>query len=149
MRTNQKFTNKAKSLKNSRFVVPFLVATALFFTACGSVTALNSGAQAVRIIIDPAKCEYIGEVQGYKENSWGDLSLKDMRDSAKNELKNAAHALGANAVLITDKDASKSSSGYVTHLGFGGGFYGGSGYVNTSSKTSEYHLEGIAYKCPF
>lgn len=112
-----------------------------YFCGCTSVTPLNYGAESVEIVLQvPQGCQKLGEVEGYKDNAWENLSLKEIKNSARNDLKNNAFAMGADTVVVFGGDNVNSSSSF-----YSGGQYGG--FIATSSKAKEYHIDGIAYKC--
>ena len=99
----------------------------LLLSGCSATTQLADGAQAVQIVSEkPQNCKRLGEVEGYKYNLGPTLSLKEIQNSAKNDLKNNASALGANVVEIISTDTIKA---------------------DMSNKPREYHIQGIAYKC--
>ena len=111
------------------------------FYGCTFVTPLNYGAESVEVVLQvPQNCIKLGEVEGYKDNYWGNLSLKEVKNSARNDLKNNAFSMGADTVIIISGDNVNSSGGF-----YSGGQYGG--FVATSSTTKEYHIDGMAYKC--
>lgn len=115
-------------------------------TACSrtTMTALNEGANSVKIIPSaPQNCKNLGEIEGYKR-SGGALNLQEMINSAKNDLKNKAHALGANVLVIVFADGFNANDGYYV------GFYGrpfGAGYYMPQSYPREYLIQAVAYKC--
>lgn len=119
----------------------------LLLAACSTATtALNSGAQNVAVVLNLSdSCIRVGEVDGYKKNEYGNLSLQDMRNSAKNDLKNKAYAMGADTLVILSSEGLNASGGYYTTRGFYG-FYN-DGFYMPYSYTKEYHIEAIAYKC--
>ena len=95
---------------------------------CSSVTQLIAGAEKIEIISEKpqANCKRLGEVEGYKYNVGPSLSLREIQNSAKNDLKNNALAMGADVVEVISTDSIKASM---------------------SDKPREYHIQGIAYKC--
>lgn len=127
----------------SKFIVTKVLGLAIVpfaFIGCTKMTFLEPEAKIVKIVLEePKKCENLGEVEGYKKQS-GNLSLKQMKESAQNDLRNNTYEMGGNAVLILNRD---SGSG-------GGGTYSlvGGGIASSSQYTAEYHIEGRAYKCP-
>lgn len=111
---------------------------ALLFVACTGVTPLLSGANRINVVLEePKQCRFLGEVSGYKKNQWENLSLKQMIESAKNDLKNNAYKMGANTVLMLNQNRTNSSSGAVVY-----------GILISDTYTKEYHIDGRAYICP-
>lgn len=104
------------------------LAILFLLSGCSSTTQLVVGAERVEIITEKPQthCKRLGEVEGYKYNVGPNLSLKEMQNSAKNDLKNNAFALGADIVEIVSTDSIKASM---------------------TDKAREYHIQGIAYKC--
>ena len=119
----------------------------LLLSACSTaMTTLNAGAQNVTVVLNvSANCQRLGEIDGYKRNEHGDLSLQAMRNSAKNDLKNKAHAIGADTLLITSSEGLNANGGYYTARGFYGVY--NEGFYVPYSYVKEYHIEAIAYKC--
>lgn len=105
-----------------------LVLFVLLFCGCSSMTYLKAGAEKIEIVSEKPKgdCKRLGEVEGYKYNHGPNLNLREIQNSARNDLKNNALNLGANVVEIVSTDAIISQ------------FY---------EKPREYHIQGIAYKC--
>lgn len=131
---------------SERIFIISLVSGLLLCACSTATTMLNAGAQNVAVALNvSAQCVRVGEVDGYKRNDHGDLSLQDMRNSAKNDLKNKAHAMGADTLIITSSEGLNAVGGYYTARGFYGiyneGFYVPYSYIK------EYHIEAIAYKC--
>lgn len=95
---------------------------------CSSVTQLMAGAEKIELVSEKpqANCKRLGEVEGYKYNTGPSLSLREIQNSAKNDLKNNALAMGADIVEIISTDSIKASM---------------------TDKPREYHIQGIAYKC--
>ena len=123
------------------------LASGLLLSACSTaMTTLNAGAQNVAVVLNvSANCQRLGEIDGYKRNEHGDLSLQAMRNSAKNDLKNKAHAIGADTLLITSSEGLNANGGYYTARGFYGVY--NEGFYVPYSYVKEYHIEAIAYKC--
>lgn len=119
----------------------------LLLCACSTkFTTLNTGAQNVAVVLNlPENCQRIGEVDGYKKNDYGDLSLQDIRNSAKNDLKNKAYAMGADTLVIISTEGLNANSGYYAARGMYGLY--NEGFYVPYSYTKEYHIEAIAYKC--
>lgn len=121
---------------------------ALLFCACAKtgITQLNEGANGVKIVLkEPSDCKRLGEIEGYKRNSNGNLTLQELVNSAKNELKNRAYALGADTLVIILADGSTANGGYY----YGRGFYGpyGGGFYAPYSYPKEYIIHAVAFKC--
>ena len=83
-------------------------------SACSTaMTTLNAGAQNVAVVLNvSANCQRIGEVDGYKRNEHGNLSLQEIKNSAKNDLKNKAHAMGADTLVIVSSEGLNANGGY-------------------------------------
>ena len=119
------------------FLFALLMGGGTLISGCTMVTPLMSEAQSVRIVLkEPQGCEILGEVEGYKYNTWMDLSLKEMKTSARNDLKNNAYAMGADTVFIISRDSVSGSSTAFVY-----------GMAISESQANEYHIEGIAYIC--
>ena len=112
-------------------------------------TQLVSGAENVELIgnsMPQGNCKKLGEVEGFANSDCGgiplkDASLKDIKTSAINDLKNNAFALGGDTVSIIASDGGfRNAGGSMINTGFG------FGYV-ASDSTGEYHIQGVAYKC--
>lgn len=122
------------------------ILAAFCLCACSrtAVTALNDGANSVKIAPSaPQNCQNLGEIEGYKR-SGGSLNLQEIINSAKNDLKNKAHALGANTIVIVFADGLSANEGYYT------GFYGrpfGTGYYVPYTYPREYLIQAVAYRC--
>lgn len=116
----------------------FLGILAFVFVGCTPMTELTAGGKRVQIVVkEPQNCKRLGEVEGYKDDVWSTLSLKSLKNSAKNDLKNNAAAMGADTVLLISGDSGGTSgSGVISY-----------GVIVSSSHIDEYHIEGIAYKC--
>ncbi|RDU73174.1 DUF4156 domain-containing protein [Helicobacter aurati] len=109
-------------------------------------TTLLQEAQHIVIVYEkPDNCKMLGEVDGFKKNTWGGLDLKQIKDSAKNDMKNNASAMGADTIFVVSEDKLTSSNEVI------------SGKKNTNdsifgSRTreeivKEIHIQGTAYKC--
>lgn len=112
---------------------------------CTKPTLLLPEAKHIAIVHEkPKDCELIGEVDGYKKNSWENLNLKQVRDSARNDIKNNAYAMGADTIHIVGEDKLTSTGGFGV-----GTSVGSVGFGSTSSTQAakEMHIQGFAYKC--
>ena len=107
----------------------------LLFQGCSAIS-LNPGADKIRVTREePKDCEYLGEVIGSQGNwfTGGSTSNKNLELGARNDLKNNAHKMGGNVVvLLTDR---AGVSGY-------GNQYGGS-----SSAQTNVTITGAVFKC--
>lgn len=112
-------------------------------------TQLVSGAENVELIgnsTPQGNCKKLGEVQGFANSDCSgiplkEVSLKDIKTSAINDLKNNAFALGGDTVSIIASDGGfRNAGGSMINTGFG------FGYV-ASDSVGEYHIQGVAYKC--
>lgn len=128
--------------------VMIALVSGLLLCACSTaVTTLNAGAQNVAVVLNVnANCQRVGEVDGYKRNDHGDLSLQDMRNSAKNDLKNKAHAMGADTLVLLSGEGLNAIGAYYAGRGMYSMYYY-EGFYMPYSYTKEYHIEAIAYKC--
>lgn len=98
----------------------------LALPACAA-TSLNPEAARVMVTKTPAPegCEYLGSVVGEQGGSLTGAytSNANLAEGALNDMKNKAHAMGANYVVLEDTHAgqtlSKGSGGQtdVTHVG--------------------------------
>jgi uncharacterized protein YbjQ (UPF0145 family) len=83
-------------------------------TGCAA-TALHPGAARVLVTRQPVPegCEYLGTVIGEQGGSatGGLTSNKNLAEGAMNDMKNKAHAMGANYVLLEDTRAGNTISG--------------------------------------
>ncbi len=119
----------------------------VLLSACSTaMTTLNAGAQNVAVVLNvSANCQRIGEVDGYKRNEHGNLSLQEIKNSAKNDLKNKAHAMGADTLVIVSSEGLNANGGYYAARGFYGIY--NEGFYIPYAYAKEYHIEAIAYKC--
>ena len=119
----------------------------VLLSACSTaMTTLNAGAQNVAVVLNvSANCQRIGEVDGYKRNEYGNLSLQEIKNSAKNDLKNKAHAMGADTLVIVSSEGLNANGGYYAARGFYGIY--NEGFYIPYAYAKEYHIEAIAYKC--
>ncbi|MGR5178416.1 DUF4156 domain-containing protein [Vibrio parahaemolyticus] len=108
-----------------------------------SASPLNDGAESVRVMdTAPQHCQYLGEVNGSQGNMFtADLtSDKNILIGARNQLRNQAHALGANVVVI-QKSVDNSNEGLYA--------YGDKDSLRMSSSKGTYSstLIGEAFYC--
>ena len=101
------------------------------FAGCAA-NAVNPDAQGVELVNeapDPAKCKFLGEVVGSQGNWFtGDYtSNKNLVIGARNELRNEAHALGANVVYVQDMKNTNA--------------WGSLGTTNTTAVGKAYHCK--------
>ena len=100
----------------SRFLLKTLASLTLLslLAGCGA-TALNPAARGVIVSRQPASdgCQYVGTVIGEQGGSvsGGLTSNRDLALGAMNDMKNEAHALGANYVVLEDSKAGSTISG--------------------------------------
>lgn len=121
-----------------RSVKPLLFC--LFQLAACSANPLIPGAERVRIVTaDPKGCEYLGEATGNQGNFFtgGWTSNANLETGARNELKNVAHRMGGNTLLILSSRAGVTGSFNVSN-GYGGG----------SSEQTNVTYSGAVYRCP-
>ncbi len=88
---------------------------------------------------DPKGCEYLGEATGNQGNFFtgGWTSNANLETGARNELKNVAHRMGGNTLLILSSRAGVTGSFNVSN-GYGGG----------SSEQTNVTYSGAVYRCP-
>lgn len=81
-----------------------LAAVSLMGCAAKSVKPEAASVEIVNEVPDPARCKFVGEVVGSQGNWFtGDFTAnKNLVIGARNELRNEAHALGANVVYVQD-----------------------------------------------
>lgn len=132
-------------MKKQNVMLAFVCGVLL--SACSTaMTTLNAGAQNVAVVLNAsANCQRIGEVDGYKRNEHGNLSLQEIKNSAKNDLKNKAHAMGADTLVIVSSEGLNANGGYYAARGFYGIY--NEGFYIPYAYAKEYHIEAIAYKC--
>ena len=107
-----------------------MIGISLMICGCGSSTQLSTEAQSIKIALqEPQNCQQLGKIEGYTKSAWSRMSIKDLKNSAENDLKNKAYQLGADTVVITNKDA-----------------YMGDAWTPAAQ---EYNIEGMAYKCRY
>ncbi len=108
-----------------------------------SAKSLNEGANQVRVMtVAPEGCTFIGEVSGAQGNYFtADLTTdKNIILGARNEMRNQAHSLGANVVVI-EKTVDNSNDGldlFVTSNSAG---------LSSSKGTYSSTLIGQAFYC--
>jgi hypothetical protein len=102
----------------------------IWMVGCGA-TALSPGAERVLVTRNPAanQCRFAGTLIGQQGNAFEGpfTSNKDLAQGAVNDLKNQAHAMGANYVVLETTTAGNTISGGprsisgqqtdVTHMG--------------------------------
>ncbi|RAX56504.1 hypothetical protein CCZ01_09275 [Helicobacter monodelphidis] len=125
----------------------WLIGTLMLAGCSTQPTLLQEEAKAVQIVYEkPQNCTYLGEVSGYKKQRMlADFkaSLQEMKEYAKNDLRNNAHKKGGNIVFIhqASKNDAQSSSFYL-QAGSVAVPMTGESYVN------EMLIEGLVYHCP-
>lgn len=126
-------------------VFTLIIAALLCACAKSSITPLLDEASVVQFAPNaPSNCVRLGEIQGHKRNTQGNLSLLELRNSAKNELKNKAYAMGADTLVIIGTDSISATDGFYATRSFYP--YETSFYV-PASYPKEYLMDAIAYKC--
>lgn len=136
--------------KNLRVFAKMILAFAsgLLLCSCSytTPTPLVNGADRVQFMLnEPTHCQRLGEIQGYKLNDYGNLSLQEMRNSAKNDLKNKAYEMNADTLVIIGTDNIGANGGYYTSRSF---YYPyDMGFYVPYSYLKEYVIDAIAYKC--
>lgn len=125
----------------------FTLIIAAFVCACAktTITPLLDEASVVQFAPNaPSNCIRLGEIQGYKRNTQGNLSLLELRNSAKNELKNKAYAMGADTLVIIGTDSISATDGFYATRSF---YPYETGFYVPASYPKEYLMDAIAYKC--
>jgi hypothetical protein len=107
-----------------RFVHGLLAGCLFLSSVAGcTATALHPGAGRVLVTRQPVPqgCEYLGTVIGEQGGSatGGLTSNKNLAQGAMNDMKNKAHAMGANYVVLEDTRAGNTISG--SHGSISGG----------------------------
>jgi uncharacterized protein YbjQ (UPF0145 family) len=117
---------------NANFLVSASFLGLLFVSVTGcAATALNPEAARVMVTKTPAPqgCVYIGSVVGEQGGAWSGryTSNANLAEGAFNDMKNKAHAMGANYVVLENSNAGNTMSGDrngvsggqtdVTHVG--------------------------------
>jgi len=94
-----------------------LVAGCLFVSSIAGCAATALQPAAARVLVTrqpvPQGCEYLGTVIGEQGGSavGGLTSNKNLAEGAMNDMKNKAHAMGANYVVLEDTRAGNTVSG--------------------------------------
>ncbi len=115
------------------FVLPFI-------SACAA-TALDPGAEQVIVSHQPAPktCKFAGQITGEQGGSltgaW--TSNKHLAEGAMNDMRNKAHQMQANYVVLEESKAGQTMSG-------GGGMQG----FSMSGQQTDVTQIGNAYRCP-
>ena len=68
----------------------------------------------------------------------------ELRNSAKNELKNKAYAMGADTLVIIGTDSISAADGFYATRSF---YPYETGFYVPASYPKEYLMDAIAYKC--
>jgi len=99
-----------------------IIASAIALSGCAA-KSLDPGAERVMLSNSaPSEdCEFVGEVHGGQGNWWTDdiTSTKALVEGSRNDMKNQAHALGANYVHIQQaaQDTSYLGGGKIGMAG--------------------------------
>jgi hypothetical protein len=99
--------------------------------------AMSPGAQQVRFMqSEPADCKYLGEVTGNQGNflTGGWTSNANLETGARNDMKNQAHNLGGNVIVLLTNRAGQTGS-------YSSGWGGGSQQTNVT-------MTGTVFSCP-
>lgn len=132
-------------MKAFGFVFTLIIAALLCACAKTTITLLLDEASVVQFAPNaPSNCVRLGEIQGYKRNTQGNLSLLELRNSAKNELKNKAYAMGADTLVIIGTDSISATDGFYATRSF---YPYEMGFYVPASYPKEYLMDAIAYKC--
>lgn len=132
-------------MKAFGFVFTLIIAALLCACAKTTITPLLDEASVVQFAPNaPSNCIRLGEIQGYKRNTQGNLSLLELRNSAKNELKNKAYAMGADTLVIIGTDSISATDGFYATRSF---YPYETGFYVPASYPKEYLMDAIAYKC--
>jgi hypothetical protein len=93
-----------KLMSNIKLLSLFVTVISMLGCSATQVTPQAQSIEIVNAIPDKNKCQYLGEIVGSQGNWFtGDYtSNKNLVVGARNELRNEAHALGANIVYIAD-----------------------------------------------
>lgn len=117
----------------------------ILLCGCTKPTLLMPEAKHIVIVHEkPKDCELIGEVDGYKKNATKHLNLKQVRDSARNDIKNNAYTMGADTIHLIGEDKLTSTGGVITGTSAS---FTGSNYFSSTEVAKEIHIHGFAYKC--
>lgn len=102
-------------MRFSHLVAPCLFVFSLSSLGGCAATALKPAAARVLVTRQPVPqgCEYLGTVIGEQGGSatGGLTSNKNLAEGAMNDMKNKAHAMGANYVVLEDTRAGNTISG--------------------------------------
>ena len=132
-------------MKAFGFVFTLIIAAFVCACAKSSITPLLDEASVVHFAPNaPSNCIRLGEIQGYKRNTQGNLSLLELRNSAKNELKNKAYAMGADTLVIIGTDSISATNGFYATRSF---YPYETGFYVPASYPKEYLMDAIAYIC--
>lgn len=132
-------------MKAFGFVFTLIIAALVCACAKTTITPLLDEASVVQFAPNaPSNCIRLGEIQGYKRNTQGNLSLLELRNSAKNELKNKAYAMGADTLVIIGTDSISATDGFYATRSF---YPYETGFYVPASYPKEYLMDAIAYKC--
>lgn len=95
-------------------------------TGCTSKTQLLPQAKSIKIINEkPRDCRLLGKEIGQKIDTFGSMSLLDLRESTLNDLKNKSATLGGDTLYILNMERG----------------------WNPFWDSQEYLIEGEIYKC--
>jgi len=87
----------------------------VLLAACAA-KPVNPGAERIFVSHEepPPDCVFVGEVQGSQGNFWTAEFTRDRNilTGARNELRNQAHSLGANYVMVETESHSHNTAGY-------------------------------------
>lgn len=122
----------------------FVVFSIIIMSGCAS-TKLNPGAEKVLVTSNPAEknCKFKGLVHGHQGN-WltGEFtSHKNLELGALNDIRNSAHAIGANFVQIELNRAGVVGGGSMSSTEYGT-------WGHSSSEQTSTVVVGNAYYCP-
>lgn len=132
-------------MKAFGFIFTLIIAALVCACAKTTITPLLDEASVVQFAPNaPSNCIRLGEIQGYKRNTQGNLSLLELRNSAKNELKNKAYAMGADTLVIIGTDSISATDGFYATRSF---YPYETGFYVPASYPKEYLMDAIAYKC--
>lgn len=110
-----------------------------FISACAA-TSLDAGAEQVIVSHQPAPktCKFAGQVTGEQGGSLSGAwtSNKHLAEGAMNDMRNKAHAMQANYVVLEESKAGQTMSG------------GGGAVFSMSGHQTDVTQIGNAYRCP-
>jgi uncharacterized protein YbjQ (UPF0145 family) len=113
-----------------------VLGSTVFVFGCAA-TGLNAGARSVIVSRQPAPqtCVYVGSVVGEQGGALEGpyTSNKNLAVGAMNDMKNNAHGMGANYVVLEDTQAGTTISGSKAGI--------------SGQQTDVTHM-GNAYRCP-